>query len=159
MLSKQHTIDDFLRDGCGRCDSARQQFVSLSFFKGVLLKDPQSLLITQGEHSHIARIFNIDNTELLHSHQQQLTSWIAESKLAITTKPPLPKRAQLDYPTELDAIFLTDPHYKKAFAKLTPGRQRGYLIHFSSGKKSSTRSSRIQKCRAKIMDGKGWNER
>nr|WP_255775031.1 YdeI/OmpD-associated family protein [Halomonas alkalisoli] len=35
---------------------------------------------------------------------------------------------------------------KAAFEALTPGRKRGYILHFSGAKQSSTRTSRIEKC-------------
>jgi uncharacterized protein YdeI (YjbR/CyaY-like superfamily) len=44
---------------------------------------------------------------------------------------------------------------KKAFTSLTPGRQRAYILFFSSAKQSATRISRIQKCKTRILDGKG----
>ena len=51
------------------------------------------------------------------------------------------------------------PTLKKAFAALTPGRQRGYLLHFSSAKQAKTRQSRIEKCIPQILAGKGIDDR
>jgi uncharacterized protein YdeI (YjbR/CyaY-like superfamily) len=51
------------------------------------------------------------------------------------------------------------PDFKAAFEALTPGRQRGYLLHFSGAKQAQTRMARIEKMMPKIFDGKGWNER
>jgi uncharacterized protein YdeI (YjbR/CyaY-like superfamily) len=51
------------------------------------------------------------------------------------------------------------PELKSAFEALTPGRQRGYLIYVSQPKQSKTRESRIDKCMAKIFNGKGINDR
>lgn len=48
---------------------------------------------------------------------------------------------------------------KKAFNDLTPGRQRAYVLHFSSAKQSKTRTARIEKCLPKILAGKGINDR
>ncbi len=64
-----------------------------------------------------------------------------------------------DYPVELLAMFEHDSDYSAAFGALTPGRQRGYLLHFNGAKQSKTRESRILKCRDKVLSGKGWNER
>jgi uncharacterized protein YdeI (YjbR/CyaY-like superfamily) len=47
---------------------------------------------------------------------------------------------------------------KKAFYALTPGRQRGYLLHFSAAKQSKTRAARVEKCIARILDGKGLDD-
>ena len=50
------------------------------------------------------------------------------------------------------------PVLKKAFYALTPGRQRGYLLYFSSAKQSKTRESRIEKYMPKILKGKGLED-
>ena len=47
---------------------------------------------------------------------------------------------------------------KKAFATLTPGRQRAYLLYFSSPKQSKTRESRIEKFLPQILAGRGLND-
>jgi uncharacterized protein YdeI (YjbR/CyaY-like superfamily) len=50
------------------------------------------------------------------------------------------------------------PALRTAFEALTPGRQRAYLLHFSSAKQASTRISRIEKSVQRILDGKGMND-
>ena len=50
------------------------------------------------------------------------------------------------------------PALKKAFNALTPGRQRGYLLHFSAAKQSKTRAARIEKNVDRIMAGKGLED-
>jgi uncharacterized protein YdeI (YjbR/CyaY-like superfamily) len=50
------------------------------------------------------------------------------------------------------------PALKKAFYALTPGRQRGYLLYFSSAKQSKTRESRIEKSMPRILKGKGLED-
>ncbi|MCB0090810.1 MAG: YdeI/OmpD-associated family protein, partial [Caldilineaceae bacterium] len=45
------------------------------------------------------------------------------------------------------------------FEALTPGRQRGYILHFAGAKQSSTRTSRIEKYTQKIFDGQGMYDR
>jgi uncharacterized protein YdeI (YjbR/CyaY-like superfamily) len=47
---------------------------------------------------------------------------------------------------------------KTAFYALTPGRQRGYMLHFSQPKQSKTRESRIEKSMQQILNGKGLND-
>ncbi|MCC6517541.1 MAG: YdeI/OmpD-associated family protein, partial [Tabrizicola sp.] len=53
----------------------------------------------------------------------------------------------------------SDTKLAEAFEELTPGRQRGYVLHFLEAKQSETRTRRIEKCRPKIMAGKGYSER
>ena len=47
---------------------------------------------------------------------------------------------------------------KIAFYNLTPGRQRGYLLHFSAPKQAKTREARIEKCVQQILNGKGLDD-
>lgn len=47
------------------------------------------------------------------------------------------------------------PALKKAFAALTHGRQRAYLMHFSAAKQSKTRETRIENYIRRILSGKG----
>jgi len=41
---------------------------------------------------------------------------------------------------------------------LTPGRQRAYLLHFSSAKQAKTREARVEKCTPQILKGKGMDD-
>jgi uncharacterized protein YdeI (YjbR/CyaY-like superfamily) len=61
-------------------------------------------------------------------------------------------------PEEFKAKLDKTPKLKKAFEALTPGRQRGYLLHFAAAKQSKTRESRIEKCIPMIMEGRGLND-
>jgi uncharacterized protein YdeI (YjbR/CyaY-like superfamily) len=61
-------------------------------------------------------------------------------------------------PEEFEKRLNKNASLKKAFHALTPGRQRGYLLHFSSAKQSKTRESRIDKAVPLILKGKGLDE-
>jgi uncharacterized protein YdeI (YjbR/CyaY-like superfamily) len=50
------------------------------------------------------------------------------------------------------------PTLKTAFHALTPGRQRGYLLHFPAPKLSKTREARVEKSIPRILDGKGLDD-
>ena len=63
-----------------------------------------------------------------------------------------------DVPEEFKKILKENQELKEAFEELTPGRQRGYLLHFSDAKQSDTRKRRIEKYTQKILDGKGLND-
>ena len=55
-------------------------------------------------------------------------------------------------------MFNQDKDFENAFKALTPGRQRAYLLHFSSAKQSATRIARIEKVKPQIFAGKGLND-
>ena len=64
----------------------------------------------------------------------------------------------MPWPVELQERFARAPELAEAFAKLTPGRQRGYLLHFAAAKQAKTREARIEKCSAGILAGKGLDD-
>jgi uncharacterized protein YdeI (YjbR/CyaY-like superfamily) len=68
-------------------------------------------------------------------------------------------KRELVFPEELTQILKRDRKLSKAFHALTPGRQRAYLLHFTGAKQAKTRTARIEKCVAKILAGKGMNDR
>jgi uncharacterized protein YdeI (YjbR/CyaY-like superfamily) len=67
----------------------------------------------------------------------------------------LRKTSDLKFPEELQIMLDEFPDFKAAFDRLTPGRQRAYIYHFSAPKQSKTRESRVQKCMPQILQGKG----
>ena len=78
----------------------------------------------------------------------------AKAGMKVETKP----RA-FPVPEELKEKVRKDPRFKRAFEALTPGRQRGYLFHFSGAKQSATRTARIEKAMQAIFAGRGFQER
>ena len=137
------------------------QYCALLFHKGALLKDPKNILIQQTKNTQSARQIRFKNIQEIEKLRSTIKQYIKE---AIKNEEQgksveLKKTKDYDVPKELKEKFKVDPAYENAFKALTPGRQRGYLLHFGSAKQSETRSSRIEGARAKIFDGKGHNER
>jgi uncharacterized protein YdeI (YjbR/CyaY-like superfamily) len=70
----------------------------------------------------------------------------------------LKKTTEFSFPEELERKMDDVPALRTAFEELTPGRQRAYLLHFSSAKQAKTRESRIEKSVQRILDGKGLDD-
>jgi uncharacterized protein YdeI (YjbR/CyaY-like superfamily) len=68
------------------------------------------------------------------------------------------KSSEYKIPEEFQSALNEMSELKPAFDKLTPGRQRAYLLYFSSAKQSKTRTERIEKYIPKILDGKGLED-
>jgi uncharacterized protein YdeI (YjbR/CyaY-like superfamily) len=51
-----------------------------------------------------------------------------------------------------------DPELAKAFHALTPGRRKGYLLHFAGAKQSATRLARVEKHAPRILKGLGLDD-
>ena len=141
--------------------SALKESVVVSFFRGAELADPQSVLEKPGKNSRFSRYIRFTNANEVTSLKNVVVDYVREAVELEKSgkKAAASNHADPTYPDELTEMFRSNPDVQKAFALLTPGRQRGYLIHFSSAKQSKTRMSRIEKCMPRILDGKGWNER
>lgn len=134
--------------------------LGMMFFKGALLKDPKGLLVDNGPNSQAGRRFEFTSVGELTKLAPVIRAYIKEAialeksgqKVKFKAKPQ-------SVPKELKEIFVKNPKFKKAFAALTPGRQRAYILYFSGAKQSSTRSARIEKCVSRILAGKGLTDR
>ena len=140
--------------------SALRDACTLGFFKGALLEDPEGLLQQPGANSQATRYLKFTDpgevTERIPTIQAFLSAAIAleqSGQKVVFKKQPEPM------PEELREILSHSPELSRAFFALTPGRQRGYILHFSQPKQSATRISRIEKCRDKILRGEGFHDR
>lgn len=137
-----------------------KEFCTLSFFKGALLKDEKKILEFPGKNSQSAKIVKIANLNQINELEQTLKDYIKEmielekAGVKVTFK----KIEEYQIPEELKVIFKQEQDFEKAFKALTPGRQRAYLLHFSSAKRAQTRISRIEKSKPQIFAGKGLND-
>jgi uncharacterized protein YdeI (YjbR/CyaY-like superfamily) len=138
-----------------------KNYCTLLFCKGALLKDPKGILIKAGENTQAARQVRFTSLQEIVGKETILKAYIKQAianekaGLEVVYK----KITDFAVPEELQNKLDELPALKTAFAALTPGRQRGYLIYFSAPKQSKTRSSRIEKSMPKILQGKGYNER
>ena len=141
--------------------SAFKEYCALSFFKGALLKDPQGILEKPGENTQAARLIRFTNVQQIVDLAPVISAYIAEAiaveKAGLTVE--FKQVDELAIPAELQDKFDDDPAFQMEFEALTPGRQRGYILHFAGAKQSSTRTSRIEKYTQKIFDGQGMYDR
>lgn len=138
-----------------------KDYAAFAFMKGSLLKDEANILIQQTENVQSTRQIRFTNTKEITEKRDVIKAYIFEAieNEKAGLKVEMKKTEEFEFPLELNEIFVEQPDYKTAFEALTPGRQRGYLLHFSQAKQASTRRSRIEKCKSKVLAGKGWNER
>ncbi len=134
---------------------------SLSFLKGVLLKDDHGILEKPGENSQSVRFARFTDVKQITNQWNILKHYVFEAIEVEKAGLKVKKKdiSEYDVPEELQAKLDNDPDFKEAFGALTPGRQRGYMLYISQAKQSKTRISRIEKCIPKIRAGKGYNER
>lgn len=131
---------------------------SIGFFKGVLLSDPHGLLEKPGDDSQTTRLIRFRSQEDVDRVAPYLEGYLQNAKERAADKVAFKRDYSNDYPEELQERMEEFPDLKLAFEALTPGRQRGYLLHFKSAKQVATRYARIDKSIDLIMAGKGIDE-
>ena len=138
-----------------------KDYCALLFHKGALLKDDAGILIQQTENVQSGRQLRFTSLAQIKKQQALIKAYIQEAVMVEKAglKVEMKTTKEFDMPDEFARALKDMPALKKAFHALTPGRQRGYLLHFSSAKQSKTRDARIEKNVDRILAGKGLDDR
>lgn len=137
-----------------------KDYCAILFIKGSLLKDPEGILITQTENVQAGRQIRFTNAAEIDKLEPVLKAYIQEAievekaGLQVDFK----KTTEYEVPEEFQKKLEESPALKAAFEALTPGRQRGYLLYFSSAKQPKTREARVEKYIPQILNGKGIDD-
>lgn len=135
-------------------------YCSVGFFKGALLADPHGVLFQQTENVQATRLIRFTSLQEVIAQKEVLQAYLFEAieieKAGLQV--PLKTTSEYPVPEELAQKMAEMPALKSAFEALTPGRQRGYLLHFAAPKQSKTRMERIEKCIPLIFMGKGLHD-
>lgn len=139
--------------------SALKDCVTFGFFKGVLLSDPKKILEQQGPSVQSARIIRFTAVDQIINLTDTIKEYVKEAVVIEESGVKVEFKKDLEpIPDELNDMFEGLPALRDAFYALTPGKQRGYIIHFSQPKQSASRINRIEKCIDKIMNGEGFHD-
>lgn len=137
-----------------------KDYCALLFMKGALLNDDHDILIQQTENVQSARQIRFRDIREIYELESTIKAYIQQAieveKAGLKVK--FKKSSEFTMPEEFQAKLDRMPKLKKAFEALTPGRQRGYLLHFSSAKQSKTRAARVEKYIPQILAGKGLDD-
>jgi uncharacterized protein YdeI (YjbR/CyaY-like superfamily) len=137
-----------------------KDYCALLFFKGALLKDPKGILVRQTANVQATRQIRFTSVAQIGKLKRALRSYILnaveveEAGLKVVFR----ETREFIVPEEFERKLSSSRALRTAFEALTPGRQRGYLLHFSQAKQPGTREARIEKCIPRIMKGKGIND-
>jgi uncharacterized protein YdeI (YjbR/CyaY-like superfamily) len=136
-----------------------KEFCALLFAKGALLKDANGILKKPGESTQAARRIPFTNVREIVEMEPVLKAYIHEAIAAEKDGLKVDfKKNPEPIPEELKKKLDQRPGLKAAFAALTPGRQRGYILYLSAPKQSKTRESRVERCMPQILKGKGLHD-
>ena len=137
-----------------------KEYCAVLFFKGVLLKDREGILIQPTKNVQSARQIRFTEIHEVVKIESTLKDYIQEAieveKLGLKVE--FKKPNEFEISEEFQAKFNEIPELKTAFDKLSPGRQRAYLLHFSAPKQNKTREARVEKCIPNILNGKGLTD-
>jgi uncharacterized protein YdeI (YjbR/CyaY-like superfamily) len=138
-----------------------KEYCALLFMKGALLQDPDDILIQQTENVQAARQIRFTSLQQIVDLEPSLKRYIENAIEVEKAGLEVEMKQTDDFPMPEEFIDKLEevPGLQDAFEALTPGRQRGYLLHFSAPKQSKTRIARIEKCMEQIFEGKGLNDR
>lgn len=133
---------------------------AIGFYRGVLLRDPEGLLVAPGEHSRAMRKLTFTSQAEIEAKAEIITAYVTEAMQLVkdgreVTLGPV----ELELPDELVDALDADPELEEAWSALTPGRQRGYVLHIGQAKQAQTRVNRIEKWRPAILAGRGMHDR
>jgi uncharacterized protein YdeI (YjbR/CyaY-like superfamily) len=137
-----------------------KEYCAILFMNGAIMKDPKKLLIQQTKNVQAGRQLRFKNLAEITKKKAVVKSYIKEA-IALEEagiKVPIKKAADFVVPAEITAKFKKHAGLAVAFKKLTPGRQRAYVLHFSAAKQEKTQDARIAKCAPEILKGKGLND-
>jgi uncharacterized protein YdeI (YjbR/CyaY-like superfamily) len=137
-----------------------KDYCALLFMKGALLKDPKGILIQQTRNVQSARQIRFASLADINKRKAAVKAYITEAIAVEKSGAKVKKKsvAQFDVPEEFQKRLDDDPKLAEAFHALTPGRQKGYLLHFVGAKQSATRSARVEKHAPRILKGLGLDD-
>ena len=133
---------------------------ALGFFKGELINDEKGLLVKPGGNTQSGRMIRFTHLKEIVKVKGAIKGYIKEAieHEKMGTKTTIKEKAELIFPEELQSVLDKNVKFKKAFESLTPGRQRAYNMFFSAPKQAQTRTTRIEKYKQQILNGKGIND-
>jgi uncharacterized protein YdeI (YjbR/CyaY-like superfamily) len=137
-----------------------KEYCALLFMKGALLEDPKGILVRQTRNVQAARQIRFASLADINRQKAAVKAYIGAA-IAVEksgAKVQMKGVAEFDMPEELRTRLDDDPELAEAFRALTPGRQKGYLLHFAAAKRAATRTARVAKQAPRILQGLGLDD-
>lgn len=162
-------LDEGVKWGCPAYAHAGRTLAILGAFRGdfrlnfmdaALLKDPEGVLEPGGPNSAHPGTIRFTAAAQVTALAPVIAAYLAEAKgYAAAGIKPARSQTAFELPEVLVQALDDDPDLAEAFAALTPGRQRSYVLILATTKNEDTQRARIARSREKILAGKGATER
>src|SRR5579863_8674749 len=137
-----------------------KDYCALLFMKGALLKDPKGILVQQTRNVQVARQIRFTSLADIARQKAAVKGYLREA-IAVQksgAKFKMKSVEEFNVPEEFQRRLDDAPKLAEAFRALTPGRQKGYLLHFAGAKQSATRAARVAKQAPRILKGLGLDD-
>jgi uncharacterized protein YdeI (YjbR/CyaY-like superfamily) len=137
-----------------------KEYCALLFMKGALLKDPKGLLVQQTKNVQSARQIRFSSLADITKEKAVVKEYLREA-IAVEksgAKVQMKGVGQFAVPDEFEKRLNDNPGLAEAFHALTPGRQKGYLLHFAGAKQSATRAARVERHAPRILKRLGLDD-
>lgn len=138
--------------------SVRKSGAILSFLTGALVEEPQGKFVQPGIDRSV-RYIPYSSVAEIEADADYIQELLGRAIQVARDGLKVPRLSdEIDYVDELQEYMAANPDYAQAFEALTPGRRRGYNLHFGKAKQSATRSDRVEKSAERVMQGKGLRD-
>ncbi|MDX5446953.1 MAG: YdeI/OmpD-associated family protein [Bacteroidota bacterium] len=133
-----------------------KEYVSLWFYQGALLEDPENVLIAAADSTQALRQWRFQHEDDV--PDEKVRSYVAEAlNNQIQGKKVKMASKRLLIPKELKEAFEKEPSIREFFDGLPPSSQRDFADHINSAKKEETRIRRLEKSLDLMRQGKDLN--
>jgi uncharacterized protein YdeI (YjbR/CyaY-like superfamily) len=131
-----------------------KNFFTLWFYNGVFLEDPYKVLISASEgQTKSLRQWRFTSKEEI--DEKKILSYVNEAieieKKGLKIKPA--KFSTVPPPGILSTALKNDKAFNLAFEKLTPGKQKEYILFINEAKQEATKMRRLEKIIPMILQG------
>ncbi len=130
------------------------------FYNGVFLEDKYQVLVNaqEGKTKSLRQWRFTSEKEI---DEKKIWEYINEAieieNKGLKIKPEKFKPVSL--PKFLSDRFNADKEFKEYFEKLTPGRQKEYMLYIEEAKQEATKIKRFEKIKPMILEGIGLNDK
>lgn len=137
-----------------------KNYFALWFFNGVFLKDKYKVLSSaqEGKTKSLRHWKFYNKSEI---DEKKINEYILEA-IEIENKGlkiPAEKFKAIECPPILSEAFKKNLNLQHAFNKLSPGKQKEYILYINEAKQESTKLKRIEKISVMILNGIGLNDK
>ena len=137
-----------------------KNYFTVWFYNGVFMEDKYNVLVNAQEGKtkslrqwRFTSIAEIDEKKIIEYINEAIEIEKKGLKIAPEKFTPIPVSEILENE------FKNDKTLKTAFEKLTPGKQKEYIVYINEAKQDTTKLKRVEKIKPMILQGVGLNDK